>query len=143
MALPKSNTRLIGRSAVLEAEYETSDGEIIAKGSVVEIREIDRSGVTIKAAMCPTCRRSIVASGISRDDLTLTNKLTGRAASGLIWMPYPQNKPENSRSQCLLRVRDASGRGLDYDLKKFNSRSQRFFLNAVEDSRVVAWVLLD
>lgn len=143
MTLPKSNSRLVGRSAVLDAEYETADGEILAEGTVVEIREIDRTGVTIKAAMCPVCGRSIAVSGISREDLTLTNKLTGHAASGLTWMPYPQNKPENSRNKCLLRVRDASGRGLDYDLKLFNSRSQRFFLNAAEDDRVVAWVLLD
>lgn len=65
MTLPKSNSRLVGRSAVLDAEYETADGEILAEGTVVEIREIDRTGVTIKAAMCPVCGLRIDLDAVS------------------------------------------------------------------------------
>ena len=81
MALPKANAGLIGRSATLEAEYETTEGEILKEGTVVEIREIDRSGVTIQTATCPTCGRRIAVSGISRSDLTLVKQSDIHAAA--------------------------------------------------------------
>lgn len=143
MALPKANAGLIGRSATLEAEYETIEGEILKEGTVVEIREIDRSGVTIQPATCPTCGRSIAVSGISRNDLTLVKQSDIHAAAKLPWLPYPQNKPQTAQKQCLLRVRDANGKSLEYAVKTFNTASKRFFLNAAQDGRVLAWVMLD
>lgn len=119
MALPKANAGLIGRSATLEAEYETIEGEILKEGTVVEIREIDRSGVTIQPATCPTCGRSIAVSGISRSDLTLVKQSDIHAVAKLPWLPYPQNKPETAHKQCLLRVRDANGKSLEYAVKTF------------------------
>lgn len=146
MTLPKTaNAKMIGKSAVLTAEYETPEGEILAEGTVVEIEDFDRSGVTIKTTLCPACGRSVKASGISKEDLTLTQsrKPRQRQAASLEWKPYPQQKPTGGRKQCLLRVRTAAGAGLEYELKKFNVRAGRFHLNPAEDSRVVAWTELD
>lgn len=136
---------LVGRKAVLKVDYELED-RILAEGTVVVIEAVDRTGVTVRTEPCPTCGLSIRASGIRKRDLSLRVPSPDKKrhpASALDWHPYPETRPERDLQQVLLRVRTDAAAHLGYALVPFKAKRGRFYNNAVEDNRVVAWTALD
>lgn len=72
-----TETQLKNRKAVLMTDIRNHGGHALSKGTMVTITKVVRGkGLTIHAPMCPLCGQSTYITGVSREELTLTDQPT-------------------------------------------------------------------